>query len=474
MTATRSAQVTVVIVTWNKRADVLNLLDSLQAIRCNCANIVVVDNASTDGSAEAIREHPLSVQLLVNGENLGGTGGFNTGIRYALQHLEQQYLWLLDNDAEVTASTLERMLAVMEADRSVAVAGSCIMSPEDHGLIVEAGGFVDSNSATWRPHRRYQRYDPASLAGAVEEVDYVPACSALFRAEAFGKVGILDERFFLHWDDIDFCARAREAGGRVVAVLGSQVFHGAEKGHSRMTLYYDFRNALLYFSKHATGLELLRSLLALLARNLVTSAYSYLTGSRRVAAYLQLGVNDFLKQRFGRAATPASLLAVEPAGGEVEVNAALSAGDRALVFAVGSYDEVIGAVRRVKEAVPGVRVSVAVASDRAEMYRLPEVDDLLVFDLFRDGTGRKLATAWKIFTGGYRLGISAGNAFTVPYAYLLRRNLVFTGACGTFSSSAVRLCSLWKVPLSMLVGNMLALAFLVPVLRAGRRERQAA
>ena len=73
-------RVSIVIVNWNKRTDVLNLLDSLHAISCYNAQIIVVDNASTDGSAAAILNHPLEVIFIENKENLGGTGGFNTGI----------------------------------------------------------------------------------------------------------------------------------------------------------------------------------------------------------------------------------------------------------------------------------------------------------------------------------------------------------------------------------------------------------
>jgi hypothetical protein len=456
-------RVSIIIVTWNKRADVLNLLDSLLAIRCTCANIVVVDNASTDGSAEAVRLHPLAVTLLQNRENLGGTGGFNTGIRYALQHLEQDYLWLLDNDAEVIASTLDKIMMVMEGDRSIGVAGSCIMSPEDHGLIVEAGGFVETASATWRPHRRYQRYESLLMPGAVEDVDYVPTCSAVVRAEVFRRVGILDERFFLHWDDIDFCARARAAGFRVVSVLESQVFHGAEKGHSRMTLYYDFRNALLYFSKHAAGVARLRAVKALLARNLVSCVYYLVTGRNAVATYLYQGLADFRHGNFGMSTTSACTLAVSSRAEEVSVKA-LDGMKKVLVFAVGSYDEVVGAVCALKESNSDTVVHVAVAADRAEAYRLPEVERLVVFDLFRDGLLRKARSAAAIFAGGYDLGVSAGDAFTVPYAFVLRRNVVFDGGRGTFTTSDASIFSLWKIPFAMIGGNLLALLFLVPIL----------
>ena len=463
--------VTVVIVNWNRRDCVMGLLDSLQSIDYGCVRVVVVDNASTDGSADVIKAHSLPVVLLENTENLGGTGGFNTGIRYALDNLDQKYIWLLDNDAAVTPVTLARMVDVMESDPRIGVVGSCIMSPENHLLIVEAGGFVDISNGTWRPHRRYEHHDPFKGRNVVEEVDYVPACSALIRRDVLETIGLLDERFFLHWDDIDFCTRARSAGFRVVATLDSLVFHGAEKGHSRMTLYYDFRNALLYFGKHTRHLTFLRSMMAILSRNLTSSIYYYATGRKQVAAYLYKGLDDFLNGRFGRVSISPGALAVEAGGDVVDLSSCLAGIKKVVVFAVGSYDEVVGAVRKLKEGAPRVSVSVAVASDRAQAYSLPEVDRLITFDLFRDGLSRQFVTAATVWGSRFTMGITAGNAFTVPYAFLLRRNLVFDGNSGEFRTSDISLSSVWKLPLAMLAGKLAALVFLLPVLWVRNKMR---
>jgi len=461
------AAVTVVIVNWNRRDCVLCLMESLRSLDYGNLRIIVVDNASSDGSAAAIRSHVLPVVLLENAENLGGSGGFNTGIRYALEHFDQRFIWLLDNDAEVTSATLGNMLRVMMDDHRVGVVGSCIMSPEDHALIVEAGGFVDQRSGTWKPHRRYQRYEAFSGRNLVEEVDYVPACSALIRRELLERIGLLDERYFLHWDDIDFCARARRAGFLVVTALDSLVFHGAEKGHSRMTLYYDFRNALLYFSKE--GECLLRGVPALLARNLTSIIYFLGTGRRRAAAYLYLGLTDFLRGRFGRVSTPPDYLALEARGEVVLLPDYLAGNKKVVLFAAGSYDEVVGAIDRLKETAPFLSVTVAVAADRAKVYCFPDLGTPITFDLFRDGLAGKIRTSSVILKAGFDVGITAGTAFTVPYAFLLGKNLVFDAESKTFTSSNVSFHSLWKLPLALLLGNLLSVIFLVPVLLAARK-----
>ena len=89
-------KVAIVIVTWNKKSYVMGLLQSLRDIDYDNHDIIVVDNASTDDTCRAIREQFPQVNLIVNSENLGGTGGFNTGLRYVLRKGGYKYTWLLD------------------------------------------------------------------------------------------------------------------------------------------------------------------------------------------------------------------------------------------------------------------------------------------------------------------------------------------------------------------------------------------
>lgn len=462
--------VTIVIVNWNKRRHVINLLDSLRSIEYDNYSIVIVDNASSDDSVTAIRGHELPVVLLENRENLGGTGGFNAGMNHAIGHLSQEYIWLLDNDAEVLPGTLGALVTLMEGDKTIGLAGSCIMSPEDHGLIVEAGAFVGWRSGTSDPHLRYHRIDSCQGARVID-VDSVAACSALVRAEVVRRVGVMDERFFLHWDDIDYSIRVRDAGFRVVASLDAPAFHGAEKGYSPITLYYDFRNALLFQAKHRQGSGLLISAWNILGNYLSSLVYLFLLGQRKPALYLFAALRDFMNRRFGRAPiSPAELAAPASTGNPVGCGQ-LGKFRNVLLFAVGSFDDVAAAVRGIKECEPSASVTVAVAADRAEVYRLPEVDALIRFDLFRSGLRGKLATAWAILGGGFHCGITAGGPFVVPYAFLLRRNLFFDLRDRTFRRSGVSLLALWKVPLAMVTGKLLAALFLVPVARTCRGLR---
>lgn len=463
--------ISAVIVTWNKVADVVHLLDSLHLIVSGNAglNIVVVDNASTDGSAEAIRNHPLPVTLLENQENLGGTGGFNTGIRYALELPDQEFIWLLDNDVEVASDTLDLLVEAMTRDPSIGVAGSCILSPEDRTVIVEAGGFVDRRSGTWVPNHRYQPHTPFKGKKLVEAVHYVPACSALVRVSAMRRIGILDERFFLHWDDIDFCARVREAGYRVVSVLDSPAYHGAEKGHSSMTLYYDFRNALLYFGKHASGAPLLNTYLNVLGSYLSSFFYLRLLGKRTLAVYLGDACRDFFAGRFGRADIGPAELRESPAAAISVPVGSLASCSRVILFAVGSYDEIVSAVAAIKAHSPRASLAIAVAADRAEAYRLPDVDRLIIYDLLKDGLLGRLKTIRALLAGHFSYGVTVGKGFTVPYAFLLSRNYNFEHD-GSLSYSMVSWKGVWKLPTALLLGKLCALMLLLPALNTARHR----
>ena len=109
-------KVAIVIVTWNKKKYVLDLLNSLGNLNYDNHDIIVVDNASTDDTCQVIREQYTYVDLIENKENLGGTGGFNTGMRYVLEKRGYKYTWLLDNDAVVENDTLIELVRVMEND----------------------------------------------------------------------------------------------------------------------------------------------------------------------------------------------------------------------------------------------------------------------------------------------------------------------------------------------------------------------
>lgn len=446
-----SPSVSIVIVTWNKRTDVINLLDSLQTIDTPNVSIIVVDNASTDGSVEAIRNHSLTVTLLENSENLGGTGGFNTGIRYALNKFEQKYIWLLDNDAEVKPDTLEKLIAVMEVDASIGIAGSCILNPEDRTQIVEAGGYLDQRTATWKPNLRYQPYSNYKGSPPID-VDYVPACSALVRKKLFDVSGMLDERFFLHWDDVDLGKVAREKGFRVVAVLDSTVFHGTEKGYSNAVLYYDVRNSLLFITKHFSIFQRILPMFRVCFRSLMAARLFGSLGELLLSWYLYQAVENYVSGRFGAAPLPPSHVNNSVEADTLSLDA-ISTFKNVVVFAVGSSYEIISTVRLIHSVAPSASVTLAAPLDRIDSYRsCALISHFISYDLAREGIGRMAAVGVKLLRSQYDCAISAGSGFVVPFAFFVPRHFVSTDNGSRIIVSKACLGSLWKLPfLALLV-----------------------
>lgn len=460
-------KVTIIVVNWNKRADVINLLDSLRTIVYRNYSIVVVDNASTDDSVPAIKAHPLEVTLLQNAENVGGTGGFNAGMRYALDTLEQQYLWLLDNDAEVTPHTLTELVRAMEADPRIGAAGSCIMSPEDRTLMVEAGGFVHWRSGTWAPNLRYARLNDQDNRKIID-VDYVAACSALVRDITVREVGVMDDRYFLHWDDIEFCLRMKAHGQRVVAVVASKVYHGVEKGCNPGVIYYDFRNGLLTASKHITGLRRMAAYFGILNNVFSSMVYVNLLGHQAWSRLIHSSVEDFLLGRFGKGKLSAAMVVNDGAApvSSAELERRLI---RVIIYASGTFDEVVQTVQKVRTVAPWADITLAVNRDRAPIFNFLKTRQLC-FNIFKDSLVAKIRTAFRVFTGGYTSAITAGEGVSVPYVFLSAIHYSYSPMKSAFFASEKNLWTIWKVLISLVLGSFSALAALPAVWSAGKRH----
>lgn len=244
----------VVIVNWNGLAHTRDCLRSLEAVREEWSACIVVDNGSTDGSAEALsREFPWA-RVVQAGANLGYAGGNNLGMKLALED-GADWLFLLNNDATVAEGSVARLREAVASDSNVAFAGPLVYRADQPERFWYAGGKL-----TRRPFRVREITRPA-MAEATEAVpvDYVPGCAVFLSRAVAEEIGLLDERFFLTWEDTDWSARAAERGrGRVVVPrakvwhVGSQSFDGF---FSPLYGYYYFRNMMLFARLHFSPSE---------------------------------------------------------------------------------------------------------------------------------------------------------------------------------------------------------------------------
>ncbi|GIW39731.1 MAG: hypothetical protein KatS3mg076_0308 [Candidatus Binatia bacterium] len=294
-------RVALVLLNWNGKQDILRALASLPRLRYPNWTATVVDNASTDGSVEAIRERFPAQRVLVMEKNLGFCGGNNRGIEDALRQ-GADYVLLLNNDIEVHEDLLDELVATAETDPGIGAVGAKNLVLDQPELVWGAYGMVTFRWSFVELHG-YRQPDGAEWS-QVKDVDWVIGNGMMLRREAVERVGGFDENLFGYHEDVDWCIRARRAGFRVVYNGRAVVYHrgfGASGPDAKMpfpTMYFLGRNAYLVARKHGSPAELRGFVVRFLAEIGRQAGLALVRGDR-VKPYLWLlrGFADGLRNR---------------------------------------------------------------------------------------------------------------------------------------------------------------------------------
>lgn len=216
--------VCIVTLNWRGADDTLACVESLRLLTYPNYRVLVVDNGSGDDSVVRIADACPDVDLLETGANLGFAGGCNVGIRSALA-LGAEYVWLLNSDTRVDPQALAAMVELAEADPGTGAVGSLICDSADPGRVLAWGG--------GRIDLRVGRPCHALAQVADDKLDYLTGASLLLRAEALADVGLLDEGYFLYWEETDLCYRLRARKWRLAVAPGSRVLHRSPEASRR-------------------------------------------------------------------------------------------------------------------------------------------------------------------------------------------------------------------------------------------------
>lgn len=271
----------IVVLNWRGADDTIACVQSLLKLQGADFCIVICDNASGDGSYERIRawllahadsheylrrrplcelareqaerlapSSPAGVYLVQTGANLGYSGGNNVGIRLALSQPQTEFVWLLNNDTEVEPDSLLCLLERCQARPDIGICGSKLVYHHDRQKIQGLGGLFNPWLATSFHHAINQDSHLHYSDDDVErQTDYVIGASLFLRASLLRDVGLLDERYFLYFEEIDLAYRARYKYAIGMA-CASVVYHkeGAttEGGTSVLADFYVLRNRLLF------------------------------------------------------------------------------------------------------------------------------------------------------------------------------------------------------------------------------------
>lgn len=238
-------RVFVILLNWNRWRDTVECLQSLKALEYSNVSVVVVDNGSTDSSVEHIRVAAPDVVLLETGKNLGFAGGNNVGIRYALRE-GADFLWLLNNDTTVNPSTLSDMIHSAQTQFRVGAVGSVLYyMDEPERVQAWGGGQVNGWMGTSRHH-----VQPVPD----ECLQYLTGASILLRRESLEEIGLLDDRFFMYWEDTDLGFRLRKSGWNLTVAPEAKVWHKESaslgKRSALLDTYFN-RSAVVFFRRHS-------------------------------------------------------------------------------------------------------------------------------------------------------------------------------------------------------------------------------
>ncbi len=314
----RSAKVAAIIVTWNKLYHVCLLLEDITKLDLQYIELdtYVIDNASSDGTQAYLEQHYSSlVKVLQTGSNLGGSGGFSYGLE-VVSKLEYDYIWLLDDDVRLEPLALSALVTTLQNYQEVGLVGSQIRKLQEPNTIQEVGSFINSAKAHLKTN--YSNYSNISTEEILKgrpyiSVDVCAAASLLVRQETVQQIGVFED-YFLHFDDVEWCLRAKQGGWIIAANPASIVWHHSPDFKCRPWVnYYDERNLCYCWQKHRPELVLKRVVVSLprLVYYAITGRYfltevslagfqDFLAGVRgkipRTPNYIEYSLNEIINQ----------------------------------------------------------------------------------------------------------------------------------------------------------------------------------
>jgi GT2 family glycosyltransferase len=336
-----SPSVWIVVLNWNGVSDTLACLESLRELQYTQRRVVVVDNGSTDGSVDALRaaKSRLSIEIIEAASNLGYAGGNNLGIRYALEH-DADFILILNNDTVVDPMLLDELVAAATQHPEAGCFGPWIFYMHDRDRLWFTRSWWETEAAAFTARSKGKL--ASELANESTSTEYVCGAALFFRSEVAQKIGLLDKRFFLVYEDSDWGFRARRAGFECLAVPSAKVWHkigtsfGSEE--SPLRTYFSSRNKLLWAEKHLSRREWLQILSGSLGRFSPGFGLEVSEAGSRSKALLwgidefvrelsrkrhdpqeiahRCGVRDYLLRRFGDCAPKIRALAQKWAAGQ--------------------------------------------------------------------------------------------------------------------------------------------------------------
>lgn len=258
-------EVAVVILNWNGKKFLEQFLPGVVENSKGQAEVIIADNASTDDSVSFLKTNFPNIRIIQNRIN----GGFARGYNDALAQVDAKYFVLLNSDIEVTPNWIQPVINLMERDKQIAACQPKLMSfynREKFEYAGAAGGFIDKYGYPFCRGRLFQttegdggQYDDET------EIFWATGACLFVRSDIYKEIGGLDERFFAHMEEIDFCWRAKNQGYKIMYCPDSTVYHvggGTLPKKSWKKTYLNMRNNNIMLFKNLPGNRLYKVFVA--------------------------------------------------------------------------------------------------------------------------------------------------------------------------------------------------------------------
>jgi GT2 family glycosyltransferase len=292
----------IVICNYNKKEYILSCIESVLESNTGDFDIYVVDNASSDGSVDAIREkYADKINILVNSENKGGSGGFNTGLRVVLEK-NYSYIMCLDNDVLVDEGAIKALYTFLENHKEVGMAGSMVYNMEENDYVQQFGLNIDFDKFCLET--LYENHIDDGTIPEILYCDAVATCSMMARTSVLRKIGIMPEANFIYWDDIEWGYLCNKSGYKVAACGMSKVLHamGANKvSISTFPSYYMWRNWISFFMKYTPEEKLEKMSFEILKETFYALYECSYRGEHKLRETIMYAYHDALNQVNGKA-----------------------------------------------------------------------------------------------------------------------------------------------------------------------------
>lgn len=250
-------KVSIILLNCNNEHFTIDCLQSLKHVTYPNIEPVVVDNGSKVESIQKLKSAFPHTLLLENGKNLGFTGGNNVGVRYALDH-GADYVMLLNNDTIVAPDMFDILVEVMENDKTIGITGPMIYFYDAPDVIWSVGGKINWNNGQTQMLGLYEE-DKGQYGLVPQQTDFVTGCALMVRRDVWEKAGLLDDNFFIYYEETEWCVRATtRTGCKIMYVPAAMMWHKIPleaRANSIGYYYYMTRNRLLFLHKSRAGVR---------------------------------------------------------------------------------------------------------------------------------------------------------------------------------------------------------------------------